>query len=185
MITGRLQNKKTKQTKNPTRLSKTEWGLAPPCLCEGALTPGTAHPQPGVAAPGKGRDPAGLFLTFGLNELFFKSDFCIHVSLSPFVPHCFLGEGGLLDRGTCMRKCGWHCMWSDGTVWGPLPLPVLMPRVCDLGEAIRSSQIKRKLSSLSAARTLGLRPVAQGAGRPQRLEAWGLALQAQVGMQRH
>lgn len=44
-------------------------------------------------------------------------------------------------------------VWSDGTVWGPLPLPLLMPQVCALGEVISSSQIKRKLASLSATST--------------------------------
>ena len=38
-----------------------------------------------------------------------------------------------------MWERGWQLVWSEGTVWGPLPLPVLMPQVCDLGEAIRSS----------------------------------------------
>lgn len=53
-----------------------------------------------------------------------------------------------------MRECVWVApVRSDGTGWGPLPLPVLIPQVCALGEVTSSRQIKRKLASLSATST--------------------------------
>lgn len=126
--------------------------------------PHSPQSQPRVAAGRKEQEgSAGSFLHSDLMNSSWKVTFA-SLCLSPIFSLLFRKMGAFGQGDLYVGVWVAPGVWSDGTEWRPLPLPVLMPQACDLGEAIRSSQIKRKLSSPSATRT-PRGSVTQGVGR--------------------